>query len=197
MHSSKKIDIKTVALIGVLAALVFALSMIELRIPLPGGDQTRIHFGNIMCLTAGVLFGPMVGGLAAGLGSMFYDFTNPAYAPEFWITFITKFAMGAVAGLLAHGVLPRWRMVPRVLVAGLCGQFTYIVLYVIKTFIMQHYVYGNPLEAALVVVAAKAGVSATNGIIAVVGCVVLVPPLSAALASAGLFQGKKPMDAGT
>ena len=67
MQTTKRtVNIRTLVLIGVLSAMVFVLSMVSWQI----GEVSRIHFGNIMCLLAGVLFGPLVGGVAAGLGSM-------------------------------------------------------------------------------------------------------------------------------
>ena len=38
--------------------------------------------------------------LASGFGSMLFDFTNPLYIAESWITFITKFFIGFLACLL-------------------------------------------------------------------------------------------------
>ena len=183
-----KFDLRTLVLVGVLSALVFALSSLE--IPIAIGDGTRIHFGNIMCLLAGVLFGPLVGGLAAGFGSMIYDLTHPLYMAEFWITFIMKFAMGFLAGWLATRPLAHLRTVPRVLLAGLGGQLTYIALYGIKTAIFQHFVYGIPWNAVWVVVFGKLAVSGVNGLIAVVCCTLLAPPLKTALDKAGFFRGR-------
>jgi ECF transporter S component (folate family) len=182
-----RFDVRTLALTGVLAALVFALSLIQIPIPLALGDNTRIHLGNVMCLLSGVLFGPLVGGLAAGIGSMIFDLANPLYASEFWITFLTKFAMGFVAGLLAARLPRRVPQAPRVLVAALGGQGLYILLYLLKTAIMQHYVYGNLWMVVWPVVGGKALVSGVNGLIAVVACTLLAPALRAALNKAGLF----------
>ena len=112
MQQSKKFDMHSVVLVGVLAALVFALSSVEIVIPLSLGDGTRIHFGNIMCLLAGVLFGPLTGGLAAGFGSMIYDLTHPLFISEFWITFLTKFAMGFVADGWRPSLWPTCREFP-------------------------------------------------------------------------------------
>ena len=86
-------------------------------------------------------------------------------------------------------------MVPRALVAGLGGQATYIVLYLLKTMVMQHFVYGNPWPAVWVVVAAKGAVSSVNGLIAVVCCTLLAPALRKALDTAGLFTGQRPRPA--
>ncbi|MDR0380899.1 MAG: ECF transporter S component [Oscillospiraceae bacterium] len=177
VQSSSRNKVQTLVLIGVFSALVFALSYISIPIPVSFGDNTRIHLGNIMCLLAGVLFGPMIGGLSAGIGSMLYDFTNPLYFSEFWITFITKFAMGWVAGLPATRVLRRLPAVPRALAAGAAGQLVYIVLYLLKTAVMQRFVYGLPWPGVWVVVGAKALVSGFNGLVAVAACTVLAPAL--------------------
>lgn len=191
MQPNKTFNLKTIVTVGLLAALVFALSYIQIQIPVGAGDNTRIHLGNIMCLLAGLLFGPLVGGLAAGFGSMLFDLTNPLYISEFWITFLTKFAMGWLAGWLATRPLKKLPAVPRSLLGGLGGQLCYIVLYLGKTAVMQHFVYGIPWPATWVVVATKGAVSGINGLLAVVACTLLAPPLAAALKSAG-FLPKRP-----
>lgn len=66
--------------------------------PIAIGGRTSFTLANIMCCLSGLLLGP-VGGAASGVGSALYDLTNPAYAPECWITLITKGVMGLVAGL--------------------------------------------------------------------------------------------------
>lgn len=96
--------VKKLAVTGLLSALVFIFSWIQV----PIGDVARLHLGNVFCALSGLLFGPIVGGIASGFGSMLFDFTNPAYIAESWITFITKFAIGFLAGLIAkHGAKAR------------------------------------------------------------------------------------------
>ena len=187
MKQKTTFDVKTLALIGVLSALVFALSWIQILIPLPFGDASRLHLGNVMCLLAGVLFGPLIGGLSAGFGSMLFDLTNPLYAPEFWITFLTKFAMGFLAGFLAVYVLKKLPTFWRYLLSAISGSAFYVVLYLLKTVLMQRFVYGNPWQGVWVVVAGKAVISGINGLLAVTVCVLLAPPLRSALRAAGLF----------
>ncbi len=189
MNKAKGLDIRKVALVGVLSALVFVLSMLEIPIPLALGEETRLHLGNLMCLLAGVLFGPYVGGLSAGFGSMFYDLTHPLYVSEFWITFIMKFAMGFVAGAMARSVLKKLPDFFRCFFSALAGAGVYIVLYLAKTVIMQRFVLGNPSWPAIwALVGAKGIISGVNGLIAVVGCALLAPPLRRALDAAGLFR---------
>ncbi len=187
MHTKKFFTIRTLALIGVLSALVYALSMVSI----PIGDVSRIHFGNIMCLLAGSLFGPVVGGLSAGLGSMFFDLSNPVYMTEFWITFLTKFAMGFVAGMLSRRLEGRVPASLRYPMAALGGQLVYILLYLFKSALMLHYVNGNAWVAVWPQLAAKGVISGINGAIAVVACALFAPALRAALDAAGLFRERR------
>ena len=98
----QKFDSKTIAAIGVMAALVFITTKF-MRIPIPvGAGKTQIHVGNSMCILAGLLFGPVPGGLAAGIGTALVDLMDPRWAPEFWVSFINKFVMGFTVGAIAR-----------------------------------------------------------------------------------------------
>ena len=139
MEKKTFFTVRNLALIGVLAAIVFVLTkFISIPIPSPLG-KTALSVGNAMCVLSALLFGPAVGGLAAGIGNALVDLTDPAWAPEFWITFINKFLMAFIAGVIMHKVHVGSERV-RVWVASLCGALTYCVLYVAK----------NILEGALV-----------------------------------------------
>ena len=83
MEKKNRWNVHTLAVIGLLSALVFVFSWVQI----PFGDVARVHLGNGFCALAGLLFGPLVGGLSSGIGSMLFDFTNPAYIAESWITF--------------------------------------------------------------------------------------------------------------
>ena len=65
-------SIQRLALVGMMAAMVFALTYVGIDIP-TGLGKTKIHFGNIMCLLSAFLLGPVGGGLAAGVGSALFD----------------------------------------------------------------------------------------------------------------------------
>ena len=96
-----KLTIKKITLIGVMAALVFVASQIQIRIPL-GGSETRIHIGNGFCLLCGLILGPVTGGLAAGFGSALFDLFNPVYLPSAPFTFAFKFLMAFICGKIAY-----------------------------------------------------------------------------------------------
>ena len=133
-------SIQRLALIGMMAAMVFALTYVGIDIP-TGLGKTKIHFGNIMCLLSAFLLGPVGGGLAAGVGSALFDLMDPMWAPECWITFLNKFVMAFVAG----GVMRKASfLAPRVRVwtAALCGSLSYSILYLGKNVLESLYVKG-------------------------------------------------------
>jgi len=66
-------SIQRLALVGMMAAMVFALTYVGIDIP-TGLGKTKIHFGNIMCLLSAFLLGPVGGGLAAGVGALWANF---------------------------------------------------------------------------------------------------------------------------
>lgn len=148
---------------GVMAAIIFAVTY--LRVPFFG---SKLHFANAMCLLAGLLFGPVTGGLAAGIGSALYDL---AYydAVQVCITFVSKFAMAWVCGKLAGTA--RRDFEPghlRLAVSCVTGAFTYVGLYMLKTFVYQRYVYGFAPDAVLLTMMSKLPASLINAVTALI-----------------------------
>ncbi|MEG0896704.1 MAG: ECF transporter S component [Ruthenibacterium sp.] len=188
--NKQKFSTRQIVQIALMAALVFVGTNLRIKIPV-GGDGTMLHLGNVFCLLAGMLFGAVPGGLAAGLGSAIFDLTSE-YASEAWITFINKFLMGFVAGLVAHWHV---RHAPsktethlRTIVAGVAGSVTYCVLYILKTIVTQHYINGLVWQAVWPIVAVKGMVTFTNGMIAVAVSLLLVFALRPALRRAHLLE---------
>ena len=173
--------------IGLMAALVFVSSLISFEIPLAGGESTRIHLGNAFCLLAGLITGPVGGGLAAGIGSFLFDLMNPKYIPSAPFTFLFKFAMGFLCGLIAYAHNRKGERVSRNIVAGLTGAFTYVILYLTKGFI-ENILYGQSIQANLTIIGTKAVTSITNALIAVVIAVPLGLALRTALKRAHLWE---------
>ena len=67
---------------ALMAAVVFVTtSFIKINIMTPVGP-TMLKSGNIFCLLAGMLFGGVPGGLAAGIGSMLYDLMDPLFVAD-------------------------------------------------------------------------------------------------------------------
>lgn len=165
---NRRFTTRKIALIGILSAMVFALTkFISIPIPSPLG-KTALSVGNSMCVLSALLFGPGIGGLAAGIGNALVDLSDPAWAPEFWITFINKFAMAFVAGVVMHKVHLGSEKV-RVWIAGICGALTYCLLYVAKNIITGVVVKGFTLDVSVAeTLAVKLPVTLVNAIIAVI-----------------------------
>ncbi len=153
---------------GLMAALVFLGSMLRITLPVNVGT-TSFHLGNIMCALSGMILGPVGGGLASGIGSLLYDFTNPLYIAESWITFLTKGAYGVVVGLVVWGRKGDKLSYSRGVVATVAGAVSYAALYLFKGFAWDGLLLGGlqagPAAAAL---AAKLPATAFNAVIAVV-----------------------------
>ena len=187
-----KNSIYKIVTVGLLGALVFVSNYLSFPIPVPVGDISRIHLGNAFCLLAGFVMGPIGGGLASGIGAMLYDLTNPAYIASAPFTFVFKFLLAAVCGLIAHKGKITGNMleedftitVPRSIVAGICG-LTYIVLYLAKSYITT-VLAGSAPEAAAIALATKAASSTVNAILAIIISVPLSALIRKALKSAHL-----------
>ena len=159
---------RNIALVGILAAIIFVLTkFISIPIPSPLG-KTALSVGNAMCILSALLFGPVTGGLAAGIGNALVDLSDPAWAPEFWITFINKFLMAFVAGLVMHHFKPCGKKI-RVWLAGLLGSLTYCLLYVAKNILSGVLVKGFTWDVAVIeTLTVKLPVTLVNAISAMV-----------------------------
>jgi uncharacterized membrane protein len=185
-----KWNLRTMTLIGLMAALVFATSGLRIEIPLPV-DKAAVHFGNVMCVLSGLLLGP-IGGLASGIGSFFYDLTNPLYAPEAFITFINKFFIGFIAGLISHAGGRKGRNHKWNVAGAIAGSVTYVVLYLTKSFISSKLVFDLTTNSQMMLfLGPKALTSLTNAVIACVVAVPLCAALRRALDRSGLADKMK------
>ena len=120
MESKKKaFSLYDIVMIGLMAAVVFVVTMfLSIRIPTPTGT-TMIKLANAFVLLCGLLLGPVRGGLAAGIGSMIFDLMTPEYAPEAWIDLpcvSSLIGMGCAAWIAYAGAAaakklraPSWR----------------------------------------------------------------------------------------
>ena len=185
----KSITTKRIVLTALMAALTVAGSAIRVTLPIDIGGNTSFHLGNIMCALAGLLLGPWYGALAAGIGSMLYDFTNPLYIAESWITLLTKGAYGLVAGLVflfAAELLKKqegagWSVYLRAAIASAAGAVTYALLYLLKSYIKALVVQGLTQDAALLALATKLPATIFNGAVAIIFAPILFVAIKTAL----------------
>ena len=180
----QKMSTQRLAFLGMMSALVFAGNYARIVMPVPVGGVPSFTLANILCVLSGLLLGP-VGGLASGLGSALYDLTNPLWAAECWITFLTKGAMGLMAGVAVsagrRGPEAGKATYGRYLLSAVAGCLTYYVLYYLKDFFYNGMLLGGlqPQAAALTLLA-LVPTSLFNGGVAVIAA----PPLALAIREA-------------
>ena len=175
---NQKISTKRIAMAGLLAALTAVGSAMRITVPADLVGTSSIHLGNIFCALSGLLLGPGMGGLAAGLGSAIYDMTNPLYIGEAWLTFLMKGAYGLAAGLVFKHL--KVREYVRDLLGTTAGAVTYAVLYLGKTCVNGMILKGLTFNAALIATAAKLPATTFNMAVAMV----VAPILSKAIRKA-------------
>ncbi len=178
----KKSEIQLTRIVfgAVLAALVFVVTLF--RFPLLG---SKVHFANAVCLLSGLLLGPVWGGFAAGLGSALYDMAlyNEGVV-NLLITFVSKFAMAWVCGMIA-GKRSGGKVQPvlRVVVACVAGALSYVALYMLKTA-----VYGAIAGNAWAAMASKFPASIINAAAAMVAAPIFYHAVVPALKAAGVLR---------
>ena len=98
------IVIKKVAFAGVFAALTYvAFTFLSIYVPTPGGGVT-VHIGNAFVALGALILGPFYGAVGGAIGLTISDLFNPNYLPQAPLTFVVKFALGFLVGVIAHKV---------------------------------------------------------------------------------------------
>lgn len=185
MKQNKTITTKQIVLVALLAALTCAGSFLRIKVPSVVGTSA-FHLGNILCALSGILLGPWLGGLAAGLGSAIYDMLDPIYISECWLTFLMKGAYGLIAGLVIRCGNDR-RSYGKATLAAAAGALTYALLYLSKTFFYSGMLlHGLTADAAWVTTIGKLPPTVFNAVVAIVGAPLLSITLRKALAKSRL-----------
>ena len=167
MFPIKQKNVNKLTALGMMCALVFVSNYLRITMPIAIGGRTSFTLANIMCCLSGLLLGP-IGGVASGLGSALYDLTNPAYAAECWITFITKGIMGMAAGFaMKDRATPGYGRCPAAAALGCRAYYGLLIG-------------GLAASTAAAALVLKIPASIFNGTVAIV----LAPPLCLALRKA-------------
>ena len=175
---NQKITTRRIAMAGLLAALTAVGSALRITVPADLVGTSSIHLGNIFCALSGVLLGPGLGGLAAGLGSAIYDMTNPIYISECWLTFLMKGAYAVAVGMTFRHLHVGEYL--RDLISTAAGAVTYAVLYLLKSFLKAMIVSGVTAQAAIIAVGTKLPATVFNMAVAIL----IAPVLSIAIRKA-------------
>ena len=182
MKKNSVFTTKKIVLAALLSALTVVGSALRITLPLEIAGTTSFHLGNIMCALSGILLGPWLGGLAAGLGSAIYDMMNPLYISEAWITFLMKAAYGLVTGLIVRGTTQHPFTFRRCVIGTAAGALTYAGLYLAKSYFYSGlFLNGLTPDAAMVTLIGKLPATTFNAVIAVICAPMLAIAIDKAL----------------
>ncbi|HBJ1648746.1 ECF transporter S component [Clostridium botulinum] len=160
---------------AILAALCFvSFTFLQIKIPVPGGDATSLHIGNAFCVLAALLLGGWYGGFAGAIGMTIADMLDPVYilgAPK---TFVLKFCIGLITGIIAHRYAKidssndkkyifKWSTI-----AAICGLAFNVVFDPIVGYFYKQYILGQPQQMASVLAKLSAVTTFINAVVSVV-----------------------------
>ena len=173
MQTKPLFTTRKIVLAALMAALTTAGSYFRIVLPIDIAGTTAFHLGNIMCALSGILLGPWLGGLAAGIGSAIFDMLNPLYISEAWITFLFKGVYGLAAGLVICCGKKQWGYGGAILSAG-AGAAVYAALYLLKSYFYNGLLlHGLTPDAAWLTVLSKLPATAFNAVVAVIAAPLL------------------------
>ncbi len=179
---------------ALLAALCFvAFTFLQIKIPMPGGDATSLHIGNAFCVLAALLLGGGYGGLAGAVGMTIADIIDPVYIVSAPKTFVLKFCIGLITGLVAHRIAKigqstdqkyifKWSVI-----ASICGLGFNVIFDPLVGYFYKQIVLGQPQEMASVLAKWSTMTTFVNAVVSVILVAVVYNVLRPALAKAGLL----------
>lgn len=172
-----KLTAKTICTTAMLAALIYVVSLFG--IPFFG---SKIQLSNALSILGGVLFGPGIGGIAAGLADAIHDVLSGDNPIELVLSVAVKASMAVAAGIFWRSkVAEKFKEIARDALAAAVGAVTYFLLHSAKHLILKTLVDGLTLPAAFTALAAKTPATAINAVAAVILISILAKPIRLAL----------------
>ena len=180
---------------ALMAALCYvSFTFLQIKIPVPGGDATSIHIGNAFCVLAALLIGGVYGGLSGAIGMGIADLMDPVYITGAPKTFVLKFCIGLITGLVAHkyakinestdkAYVFKWS-----LIASIAGLAFNVVADPIVGYFYKQYILGQPQEVASILAKLSAGATFVNAIVSTILVVILYNAIRPALIKANLID---------
>ena len=192
--NEKNEKVYKIVITGLMAALCsVAFTFLKIPIPTFGGDMVALHIGNAFCVLAALLLGGGYGGIAGALGMTIADLLDPAYVTSAPKTFLLKFCIGLIAGLVAHKIahitqdhdskyVLKWS-----LIASIAGLGFNVIMDPIVGYFYKNYILGVESSAAKIRSTWAAGVTFINAVAGTIVVVVVYMAVRPVLKKAGLF----------
>lgn len=179
------------ALVAALCYIAFAY--LKIPIPLPGGDAVALHIGNAFAVLGALLLGGVYGGLAGSIGMTIADLMDPMYISSAPKTFVLKFFIGLITGIIAHKIAKITETEDRkyvfkwTLLASIGGLGFNVVFDPIVGYFYKRYILGLNAELSSILAKWAAGATFVNAVVSVVLVVFLYMALRPTLKKAGIF----------
>lgn len=175
-----------------MAALSYVVfTFLQIKIPLPGGDATSIHLGNAVCVLGALLLGGVYGGLGGAIGMTIGDLLDPVYIVYAPKTFLLKFCIGLITGLIAHKIgkitietdTKKVALFTTLAAAG--GLLFNVIFDPLVGYFYKLVILGKP--AAELTLAWNVAATSINAVTSIIVSVLIYMALRPALKKAGLF----------
>ena len=192
-HSDQLMRVVLCGLIAALSYVVF--TFLQIKIPLPGGDQTSIHLGNAVCVLGALLLGGPLGGLGGALGMTIGDLFDPKYITYAPKTFVLKLCIGLITGLVAHRMgkitktEDRKHIFRYTLLASIAGLLFNVIFDPLVGYYYKLLILGKP--AAELTLAWNVASTTINAVTSTIVSVALYMVLRPAMKKAGLLPKVK------
>lgn len=187
-----KISTTKLAQAAVLTALCYiGFQFFRFDIPV-GVEKTAFHFGNVFCVLAALLIGPLWGGLAGAVGMTIADLTS-GYVSSSPTTFLLKLCIGLIVGEIAHKIghiseskssehILKWS-----LIASILGMAFNVIADPVVGYFYKTYILGLPQDLASVFAKMGAITTATNAVVAIIIATILYNALRPALQKSNML----------
>lgn len=185
---------------ALIAALCYvAFTFLQIKIPMPGGDATSLHIGNAVCVLGALLLGGWYGGLAGAIGMTIADIMDPIYITVAPKTFILKFCIGLIVGLIAHKFAKinkstdkkyvfKWSVL-----ASVAGLGFNVVADPLVGYFYKQWVLGQPQEMASILAKWSTATTFVNAVVSTILVAVVYNALRPVLIKSGILRIDKKM----
>ena len=150
----------------------------KITIPVTAGTSTAIHIANAVVVLSAWFLGPVYGGLSGAIGLSIADVFDPRYITSAPKTFLLKFMIGLIAGVLADHFRLKEKTERKDIIlvtttSAIAALGFNVVADPIVGYFYRKYLLGIPQEAAKIIATWVAGSTANNALACVFISVIL------------------------
>lgn len=190
-RNNQLIKLAETALIAALCYVAF--TFLQIKIPMPGGDATSLHIGNAVCVLGALLLGGWRGGLAGAIGMSIADIMDPVYITVAPKTFVLKFCIGLIVGLVAHKIAKinqsndKKYVFTWSLIATVAGLGFNVVADPLVGYFYKQWILGQPQEMASVLAKWSTATTFVNAVVSTILVAVVYNALRPVLIKTGIL----------